>query len=561
MSSNFSRLFRKSPLFRFFMLIFTLAVIGGGFSFFISLIKKKPVITEIKPELFTRGQEITIYGEHFGEPSDFTWIKIGDQKLASATCRQWNNSSISFTVPEASHEKLLSVHVNGKSSNLKFLADTDMLPAYHHKKNVFLQPQIESSNTDAAEIGKIISLYGKNFGTARNGALVVFTAANEILNKTVKLSDHPSINGAICSPVNFDYDYWSDRELRIRVPDGASSGNIFIITDQGTSNPYPFKLKNRVGSKIYTDKRSYQVVEEIEISNIVASKPNTFFIRMPIPPITGVQNNISILSIKPKPFVENFQDSTLHRFSDLEEGTNIRIRQEYMLDRYKVETKINPAAVRINAKMNEPLYAAYTASDTFIPANDEVIQKQSQSIVKNERNPYLKAKKIYTFLLNNIKPKQGNPEDAGKPIIAALESKLADAYDMSLLFCALTRAAGIPSVPTAGIVIDSNKNTYLHWWAEFYLEGFGWIPVDLGLACNMPFDSGVQDKKNWYFGNIDAFHIAFSRGIQRQTPMILNGRIVSGKRSYALRTIWEETTPSISAYTSLWRTPKVIAVY
>ena len=122
-------------------------------------------------------------------------------------------------------------------------------------------------------------------------------------------------------------------------------------------------------------------------------------------------------------------------------------------------------------------------------------------------------------------------------------------------------AAGVPAVPTAGLLVDPQQKAVLHWWAEFYVNGFGWVPVDPALASGVPFDTGIADKSRWYFGNLDAYHIAFSRGYQTQAPMLPNGKTIEKVRSYAFRSIWEEATPNISGYSALWRLPKITSVY
>ena len=150
--------------------------------------------------------------------------------------------------------------------------------------------------------------------------------------------------------------------------------------------------------------------------------------------------------------------------------------------------------------------------------------------------------------------------NSGASPVNALKEKKADTYDIAILFAALARAAGIPAQPVAGIIADVSQTSYLHWWAEFYLEGFGWIPVDLGLAKSVPFDMGVPQSENWYFGNLDTFRVAFSRGENIQSPMASNSTMVSKERSYAFYNGWEEFS-GLTKYNSVWRIPNVIAIY
>ena len=334
-----------------------------------------------------------------------------------------------------------------------------------------------------------------------------------------------------------------------------------IITDAGMSNPVPFRLKNKYGTKTYTDTRTYQLVSEVEIADFLAETPNTFFLQMPFPQKTETQRTVTISSVQPEPFVPAYQGASIYRFYNVESGSKIQIRQEYSVSRSRVETNVNVASLRTAGRNNPLLYAAYTESDDFLPADNAVIKRTCRQIIGSETNPYIKAKRIYTFLTSEIKVRESRTVDAGMSIITALEEKNGGAYDLALLFCTLARAAGIPAVPTAGLLVDSEQKAVMHWWAEFYVNGFGWVPVDPALASGVPFDTGVADKGRWYFGNLDAYHIAFSRGYQTQAPMLPNGKTTEKVRSYAFRSIWEESTSNISGYSALWRIPKITGVY
>ncbi len=48
----------------------------------------------------------------------------------------------------------------------------------------------------------------------------------------------------------------------------------------------------------------------------------------------------------------------------------------------------------------------------------------------------------------------------------------------------------------------------MHFWAEFYIPRFGWIPIDANYGDEK---WGIQPKE-FYFGNMDNVHIAFSKG-------------------------------------------------
>ncbi|MEL3906780.1 MAG: transglutaminase domain-containing protein [Treponema sp.] len=559
MRRPFSYFIRKYPSIRFFLLFLVSGLFLGGIIFFSSSTLYSNRITEVYPQVVRPGEKITVLGKHFGRSSINSWLMIGKNRIKPERCVEWTDTKIVFEAPNDIHEDILYVVVKSKPGNAVLLVNNEVLPQAFQAAAEENTPFIDSLETDSGNVGDIIAIHGKNFGHTRNTSVVLFTGAEHSVVTQQTGSGLPA--GAECSEADFDYDFWSDRELRVRVPDAADSGSIVVITDSGMSNSVPFRLKNKYGSKKYTDTRTYRLVSEVEISGFIADVPNTFFLRIPLPQKTGAQRSVTIKSVNPDPFVLSYQGASLYRFHNVDQNKKIHIRQEYTVSRSQVKTDLKASMFKKPLKTNTLLYAAYTEPDELLPADDPVIQKLCKSIIKNESNPYNKAKRLYTFVTSEIRPKESNASDTGRSILAALEEKTGSAYDLALLFCTLSRAAGVPAIPTAGLLVDRNKNAVPHWWAEFYLDGFGWVPADPALAVGLPFDSGIADQQGWYFGNLDAYHIAFSRGSQNQAPMLSNGRSMQKVRSYAFRSIWEETTANIVGYSSLWRIPKITGVY
>ena len=558
MSSYFSYLVRKYPLVRF--LLFFL-IIGGTLAAVVFLSRfaiRSNTITAVSPQVTAPGEVITIVGKDFGDQSIHSWLMIGNNKLRSDRCIEWTDTKIVFEAPETLSEDLLSVVAKNRQGNTVMLVNRQLLPVNSKNEVNESIPVIDVLDTDSANVGELISIHGKNFGHTRNNSVVLFTG----MQNTVHIQTAEQVlTGAECNEADFDYEFWSDRELRIRVPDAADTGNIVVITEAGMSNPAAFRLKNKYGSKTYTDTRTYRLVSEVEISDFIAESPNTLFLRIPIPQKTETQRLVTINSVQPEPFVPSYQGASIYRFYNVDSGTKIQIRQEYSVSRSKVETSVAAGSLKKTGYNNPLLYAAYTEADEFLPANDPAIKKVCKHIIGSETNPYNKAKRIYHFLTSEITARESSAADAGRSILTALEEKTGGAYDLALLFCTLARAAGVPAIPTAGLLVDHNKKAVQHWWAEFYLNGFGWVPVDPALASGIPFDTGAADNKQWYFGNLDAYHIAFSRGYQIQTPMQPNGKTTEKVRSYAFHSIWEETAPTITGYSALWRLPKIAGVY
>lgn len=345
MSSYFSYLVRKYPLVRF--LLFFL-IIGGTLAAVVFLSRfaiRSNTITAVSPQVTAPGEVITIVGKDFGDQSIHSWLMIGNNKLRSDRCIEWTDTKIVFEAPETLSEDLLSVVAKNRQGNTVMLVNRQLLPINSKNEVNESIPVIDVLDTDSANVGELISIHGKNFGHTRNNSVVLFTG----MQNTVHIQTAEQVlTGAECNEADFDYEFWSDRELRIRVPDAADTGNIVVITEAGMSNPASFRLKNKYGSKTYTDTRTYRLVSEVEISDFIAESPNTLFLRIPIPQKTETQRLVTINSVQPEPFVPSYQGASIYRFYNVDSGTKIQIRQEYSVSRSKVETSVAAGSLKKN---------------------------------------------------------------------------------------------------------------------------------------------------------------------------------------------------------------------
>jgi hypothetical protein len=313
------------------------------------------------------------------------------------------------------------------------------------------------------------------------------------------------------------------------------------------------------GTKIFRDKRSYTLSYSVDIKVDQSSIPNTLYLWMPLPSVSSSQRTPELLARNQEPFVENYQGTSIFQFKDLETASSQSVHLSFQVDVYAIETSVRSQNVRSAAA--SIMTNMFTNASTLVPSNDSAIVEKAQSIVGRDQNPYLKAQKIYQWMINseNI---EIETVDSGGALEALTENK-ADAYRMSLLFCALARAAGIPTRPIAGILVDSYRNTQKHYWAEFWIDGLGWIPVDPLFGAGKGPTSIIQkpDFAAFYFGNMDNQRIAFSRGEANLSQMDLNGRFAAREREYALQNLWEEAVGGLDSYSSLWTDIAITGMY
>lgn len=140
------------------------------------------------------------------------------------------------------------------------------------------------------------------------------------------------------------------------------------------------------------------------------------------------------------------------------------------------------------------------------------IRRLSASIVGSERDPLTKAKLIYTWISGHI-PWASALEYSTIPNIPAycIANKHGDCGIQTLLFMTLCRYNNIPAKWQSGWMLHPVE-VNLHDWAEFYLDGYGWVPADQSFGVQASNDERV---KYFYLGGIDAYRLIVNDDISR----------------------------------------------
>lgn len=150
------------------------------------------------------------------------------------------------------------------------------------------------------------------------------------------------------------------------------------------------------------------------------------------------------------------------------------------------------------------LYQTYTAERSPHIVFTDKIKNLSKEIVGDEKNPYLIAKKIFTWISTNI-PWAGAREYSTIENISdyCVTRMHGDCGIKTLLFMTLCRYNGIPTKWQSGWMLHPGE-VNLHDWCEIYFEGYGWLPVDQSFGL---VESEREDEKYFFLGNTDAFHL------------------------------------------------------
>jgi transglutaminase-like putative cysteine protease len=524
--------------------------------FFLSCGEKTPAITSIDPGIGTGGEVLTIRGENFGSRQDESYVTIAGASPTGSSYLSWEDDHISLRIPEFGESGLLYVWAGGKKSNGVLFSNRAGIPRPVQGAGMGIGPRIGSVNPPSGAIGSLVTITGSGFGSSRERSGVYFA-----WNARSSAAAPPEARKAESVEVfeaEFGYELWSEREIRVRVPDGAISGDLEVRTPQGGSRPFYFEVSGQPGTKTFGDKRSYTISWSVNIQVKEASEPNSLYLWVPRPVSSASQRGVELLSRSAEPFVDNYRGTSLFQFNNLGASSQTGIVLSYRVEVYSMETA--PQARQVRDGGDSPVDSVYLLPGPLIPSDDPRVKALAAAITGRERNPYLKARLIYDWILRegNIRPR---PLTGG--VIEALERKEADSYMAALLFCALCRASGISALPVAGVLVNRGMETARHYWAEFWINGFGWVPVDPALGAGAaPASFGPPEgRADWYFGNLDNLRITFSRGQTLLSQMDVRGRAAWRTRDYALQNLWEEAVGGLESYSSLWGDITITGMY
>ncbi len=164
------------------------------------------------------------------------------------------------------------------------------------------------------------------------------------------------------------------------------------------------------------------------------------------------------------------------------------------------------------------LLKRFLQPDALVPI-DGPIAREAHEIAGNLTGNRDKARALYDHVLSTMKyDKSGAGWGQGDAVFACT-ARRGNCSDIHSLLIGMARAEGIPARFTMGFPLPDTSTSGeiqgYHCWADLYIDGEGWIPVDASEAIKHP------DKADYFFGTLDANRVAFTIG--RDIPLEGNG--------------------------------------
>ncbi|MBU0481545.1 MAG: hypothetical protein KKG47_10615 [Proteobacteria bacterium] len=201
------------------------------------------------------------------------------------------------------------------------------------------------------------------------------------------------------------------------------------------------------------------------------------------------------------------------------ESASRRLTFSFKAVRQEVEKRDLP---EIEAPWNKGDFSDWLAPTSLGPI-DGVVGELAAKIVNGKTTTLEKAKAIYDWTCENM---YRDPKTIGcgpGDVCSLLQNPGGKCTDIHSVFVALCRAAGVPAREIFGIRLGKEPiqdiTSWQHCWAEFYLPGFGWVPVDpadvrkLMLKKNLKLEDPETDELRRYFwGGWDAYRVELAGG-------------------------------------------------
>lgn len=265
--------------------------------------------------------------------------------------------------------------------------------------------------------------------------------------------------------------------------------------DASSTNPGP--AKKRIFHLIYA-------------TRVTGLQPNTLAkIWIPVASSSSDQE-VELLGKKLPPVINSSQGREMEYGNEMiylearaDAQGEIPVQIEYRVTRKEVRAINGKGATEVPA-----LIERFLQPDSLVPIDGKPLE-----LLKDQQLPMdilESSRKLYDLVNQHMKYSKDKTGWGRGDSVWACENKSGNCSDFHSLFISLARSRKIPTKFEIGFSIPTREPSGpikgYHCWAKFFVEGKGWIPVDISEANK---DSSMID---YYFGSLTADRVAFSTG-------------------------------------------------
>lgn len=180
----------------------------------------------------------------------------------------------------------------------------------------------------------------------------------------------------------------------------------------------------------------------------------------------------------------------------------------------RLERCTDLAAALNGAALSPTARAEYLAGTRLVPTGSDVLKLSG--FEPKGVDALAVARQAYDHVF--AKMRYDKPKDSGwgkGSTEWACKEGFGNCTDFHAYFMSLTRTEKIPSRFTMGLPLPTDAHggeiPGYHCWAEFFVDGRGWIPVDISEASKAA-EKKHSEMVDYYFGSLTPDRVEFSHG-------------------------------------------------
>lgn len=475
---------KKIALFSFFI-VFLFFIFSSLIFFY-----QRPHLYPLNFQEISVGDVVSLRGHNLGSSKENS-LFVGGYEVLPRFIRSWNDNEITFFLSENMNSGLIYVKKGFLHSNSLFFINRSQIPDFAIQMDIgsyFLsQEKIKAIPTTE------VTLQGRFLGSSSSERYLILD--------DISLSDFILPESLIT--------HWSDNSISFIFPSGFSQGKIYL-EDRGVRTNfieyevdemvarwdiYPLNTKRRFSMKASFERTS----EEIK---------DLFYVWLPdLNPRYAIREDGVGTSLLTNFFVDGWQAYAIS-------GS----REPYIT----IERNYEVSLTRMSVFINPDLVLPYSSSSPKPPKEGNLIEKYPNllSLIEDlklnniEGNPYRRAFHIFSTLLTQM---IGTKDFYSWNSLSTSQRRLSS-HQFNSLFIDILNYNGIPAREVLGLIYEEKDNNYNLWqWAEFYLEGIGWVPVDISLS---------QERKDNFWLRETEDHMSFTSNSLDKEPFSLLGEML-----------------------------------
>lgn len=271
-------------------------------------------------------------------------------------------------------------------------------------------------------------------------------------------------------------------------------------------------------ASVEVPRRSFEIKYNVKVEDIPADANEIkVWIPVPVDRIAQKMHYFRVTGKVPYTILEESKYGNNYMVFDLDKALFPMFRSdglEVVFGVTRYQDRPLESSWRQDQTESEEKIKMYLAPNTLVPING-MIAEEAKRVAGHMKGQYAKSKVLYEHIVKTVKyDKRGSGWGRGDALYAC-DVRKGNCTDFHSLFIGELRSLGIPARFTIGFNIPDDKTEGVinyHCWAQFYIDGKGWLPVDASQAS--------QDLKKLAdsFAEVDEHRVAFTVGRDIKLP-------------------------------------------